>query len=208
MKSRSLYRNTKALSPVIATIILVAVTVAIAIAVAAWLGALTFTYTRTEQIQVTQLTITAGGNTVTFALANSGTSDVTLNLPSSRWQHLRLSNRCHRYRDYMHRRARAQGQQLQSGNNILRSNLRVRNTIRLHTHLHPRQQVPHLWYRIGNPPTTSGFPYSLFPPQLSIHTKKSVHRALPDNDSVFGLMRTQASKSKMVGSLPITDLRS
>ncbi len=82
MKTRRLAKNTKALSPVIATIILVAVTVAIAIAVAAWLGALTFTYTRTEQITVTQVTLVAGTGTgagqATFSLSNSGTSDVTL----------------------------------------------------------------------------------------------------------------------------------
>ena len=77
MKTRRLAKNTKALSPVIATIILVAVTVAIAIAVAAWLGALTFTYTRTEQITVTQVSLGSEG-VASFSLSSSGTSDVTL----------------------------------------------------------------------------------------------------------------------------------
>jgi archaeal type IV pilus assembly protein PilA len=82
VKMRKLAKNTKALSPVIATIILVAVTVAIAIAVAAWLGALTFTYTNVEQLNITGATITAGTGTgagnVLFALSNSGTSDVVI----------------------------------------------------------------------------------------------------------------------------------
>lgn len=77
MKTRRLLNNSKALSPVIATIILVAVTVAIAIAVAAWLGALTFTYTRTEQLTITNVTYN-NNSQVTFSIANSGTSDVTL----------------------------------------------------------------------------------------------------------------------------------
>ncbi len=78
MKMRKLAKNTKALSPVIATIILVAVTVAIAIAVAAWLGALTFTYTNVEQLNVTGASITVTGSSVAFGLSNSGTSDVTV----------------------------------------------------------------------------------------------------------------------------------
>lgn len=38
-------RNVKALSPVVASIILIAVTVAVSIAVAAWMGALSFDFT-------------------------------------------------------------------------------------------------------------------------------------------------------------------
>jgi flagellin-like protein len=37
-------KSKKALSPVVASIILIAVTVAVSIAVAAWMGALTFTF--------------------------------------------------------------------------------------------------------------------------------------------------------------------
>jgi len=43
----------KALSPVVASIILIAVTVAVSIAVAAWMGALTFTFMKTEEIAFT-----------------------------------------------------------------------------------------------------------------------------------------------------------
>lgn len=42
--------NKKALSPVVATIILIAVTVAVSIAVAAWMGALTFQFTETSPV--------------------------------------------------------------------------------------------------------------------------------------------------------------
>ncbi len=82
LKTHTLLRNTKALSPVIATIILVAVTVAIAIAVAAWLGALTFTYTNVEQLNITGATITISGGVVAFSLSNSGTSDVIVSSAS------------------------------------------------------------------------------------------------------------------------------
>jgi flagellin-like protein len=46
-------RSKKALSPVVASIILIAVTVAVSIAVAAWMGALTFTFMKTEEIAFT-----------------------------------------------------------------------------------------------------------------------------------------------------------
>jgi flagellin-like protein len=46
-------RNKKALSPVVASIILIAVTVAVSIAVAAWMGALSFSFMSSgEQMQV------------------------------------------------------------------------------------------------------------------------------------------------------------
>ena len=43
-------KSRKALSPVVASIILIAVTVAVSIAVAAWMGALTFSFMATEQL--------------------------------------------------------------------------------------------------------------------------------------------------------------
>jgi len=48
---RKLFRSRKALSPVVAAIILIAVTVAVSIAVAAWMGALTFTFMKTEELK-------------------------------------------------------------------------------------------------------------------------------------------------------------
>jgi flagellin-like protein len=46
-------RSKKALSPVVASIILIAVTVAVSIAVAAWMGALSFMFMKTEEISFT-----------------------------------------------------------------------------------------------------------------------------------------------------------
>ena len=72
----------KALSPVVASIILIAVTVAVSIAVAAWMGALTFTFMGTEQLTISKITWTWGtsGNRM-FAIVvnNTGTKDVTIN---------------------------------------------------------------------------------------------------------------------------------
>lgn len=70
-------KSKKALSPVVASIILIAVTVAVSIAVAAWMGALTFTFTATEQLQITQVEFINGGK-VNVTLQNTGTSPITV----------------------------------------------------------------------------------------------------------------------------------
>lgn len=49
---KRLFKSRKALSPVVAAIILIAVTVAVSIAVAAWMGALTFTFMQTEELKI------------------------------------------------------------------------------------------------------------------------------------------------------------
>lgn len=73
-------KNRKALSPVVASIILIAVTVAVSIAVAAWMGALTFTFMGTEQIQITNMSFGPSGNSwVAVTVNNTGTSPVTIN---------------------------------------------------------------------------------------------------------------------------------
>jgi flagellin-like protein len=72
----------KALSPVVASIILIAVTVAVSIAVAAWMGALTFTFMGTEQLTIPKITWTwgaAGSRSFTIYVNNTGTKDVTIN---------------------------------------------------------------------------------------------------------------------------------
>jgi len=75
-----LRRSRKALSPVIASIILIAVTVAVSIAVAAWMGALTFNFMATEQGQITFMQFTAGANgVITVTFNNTGTTKITLN---------------------------------------------------------------------------------------------------------------------------------
>ena len=78
---KSFRRSKKALSPVVASIILIAVTVAVSIAVAAWMGALTVGFMGTEQLTITSATITSGsGNgNVTLYVSNTGTTSVTIN---------------------------------------------------------------------------------------------------------------------------------
>ena len=78
MKMKKLWRNRKALSPVIAAIILIAVTVAVSIAVAAWMGALTFTFMGYEDISITKITWTPN-SAFTININNTGTKDVTVN---------------------------------------------------------------------------------------------------------------------------------
>jgi len=72
-------KSKKALSPVVASIILIAVTVAVSIAVAAWMGALTFTFTATEQVQVTNMEFLGTNNIIRLTVNNTGTSPVTIN---------------------------------------------------------------------------------------------------------------------------------
>ncbi|MCW4052569.1 MAG: flagellin [Candidatus Bathyarchaeota archaeon] len=79
---KRLFKSRKALSPVVAAIILIAVTVAVSIAVAAWMGALTFTFMQTEQISITSMQFNGNSgeanNTIVLYLKNTGSSKVTL----------------------------------------------------------------------------------------------------------------------------------
>jgi flagellin-like protein len=75
-KKMKILKSKKALSPVVASIILIAVTVAVSIAVAAWMGALTFTFTATEQVQITDLDFQSGK--IVATAKNTGTSPVTI----------------------------------------------------------------------------------------------------------------------------------
>jgi flagellin-like protein len=75
----SLMKNRRALSPVIAAIILMAATVAVSVAVAAWMGALTFTFTETAQLEILGCTFNdVTPRTVTVAVENTGTTDLTI----------------------------------------------------------------------------------------------------------------------------------
>ena len=79
-KKMKLFKNKKALSPVVASIILIAVTVAVSIAVAAWLGALTFTFMGTEEIKITDLDFVTGTpKYINVTVKNTGTNPVTIN---------------------------------------------------------------------------------------------------------------------------------
>jgi flagellin-like protein len=77
-------RSRKALSPVVASIILIAVTVAVSIAVAAWMGALTFNFMGSSSMTITNVTFGGGtgsgdpANTLVLAIKNTGTKQVTV----------------------------------------------------------------------------------------------------------------------------------
>jgi len=74
---RKIRKNAKALSPVVASIILIAVTVAVSIAVAAWMGALTVGFMGSSSININDVEFT-GTNVVTLSLKNTGTKSVTI----------------------------------------------------------------------------------------------------------------------------------
>ena len=74
---RKIRKNTKALSPVVASIILIAVTVAVSIAVAAWMGALTVGFMGTEELKITQANFPSGSY-IDLTVKNTGTTPITL----------------------------------------------------------------------------------------------------------------------------------
>ncbi len=71
-------KSTKALSPVVASIILIAVTVAVSIAVAAWMGALSFSFMGTEQLTLSKLNWSGSNDGFVLNVTNSGTKDLTI----------------------------------------------------------------------------------------------------------------------------------
>jgi flagellin-like protein len=70
-------RSKRALSPVVASIILIAVTVAVSIAVAAWMGALSVGFMQTEQLSITSVRFLPS-NLINVTLSNTGTTDVKI----------------------------------------------------------------------------------------------------------------------------------
>ena len=73
---RKIKKNTKALSPVVASIILIAVTVAVSIAVAAWMGALVIGQMSTEEVKITNVEFAAPGAIITAK--NTGSTAVVI----------------------------------------------------------------------------------------------------------------------------------
>jgi flagellin-like protein len=88
---RKIRKDAKALSPVVASIILIAVTVAVSIAVAAWMGALTVGFMGSSSLTVTDASFTEGTpGAIAIDVKNTGTNDVTIaavkvnnNIPTS-----------------------------------------------------------------------------------------------------------------------------
>jgi flagellin-like protein len=78
-----MFKSRKALSPVIASVILIAVTIAVAIAVAAWMGALSIGFMGSSSVTITKVDFvkdTAGAPTenITLTVKNIGTKTVTI----------------------------------------------------------------------------------------------------------------------------------
>jgi flagellin-like protein len=92
MNFRKFRKSAKALSPVIATIILIAVTVAVSVVVAAWMGALTIGFMgNSEQAKVTNAVLTntyntpsdlTGGSTSAAIVTIQNTGSATVSISS------------------------------------------------------------------------------------------------------------------------------
>src|SRR3972149_10022285 len=76
---RKISKNAKALSPVVASIILIAVTVAVSIAVAAWMGGMSVGFMQTEQLSTPSAQASASADTIVLIANNTGTTGVTIN---------------------------------------------------------------------------------------------------------------------------------
>ena len=82
----SKFKDRKAISPVIATVILVAVAITISIAVAYWMGGISSQYTRFEKVEIQSAQCVKDTNTtspvywkITLTMKNSGSATSTLN---------------------------------------------------------------------------------------------------------------------------------
>lgn len=82
MKAAKLVKSKKAVSPVIATVILVSVTIVVAVAVAYWMGGIAGIYTRVEKIEIMDSVASRDDINsqwiVTMNLKNSGSADATI----------------------------------------------------------------------------------------------------------------------------------
>ena len=73
-------RERKAISPVIATVILVAVAITVAVGVSYWMSGISSQYTQFEkvEIQTGYATVVTGGWNITLTIKNSGSADSTI----------------------------------------------------------------------------------------------------------------------------------
>ncbi len=78
--SRRLCANKRGISPVVATVILVAVTIVVAVAVAYWMGGIAGLYTRYEKLEITSIYAgaTTDGWNITVHVKNTGSADATI----------------------------------------------------------------------------------------------------------------------------------
>ena len=74
---KKLLKSKKALSPVVAAIILIAVTVAVSIAVAVWMGSLTTGFMETKEATITSIDFSVE-NYVNCTVTNTGSTPITV----------------------------------------------------------------------------------------------------------------------------------
>lgn len=78
LQLRRLIKNIKALSPVVASIILIAVVVAVSIAVATWMGSLSIGFMEVDEVSVTNHSWASDMTYVDLTVKNLGTSKITI----------------------------------------------------------------------------------------------------------------------------------
>jgi flagellin-like protein len=74
-----LTKNTKALSPVIASIILIAVVVAVSIAATTWMSSISFNFMEVEDLRITSHSWASDTSYIELTIKNLGTTSITLN---------------------------------------------------------------------------------------------------------------------------------
>ena len=90
---KTVIKNKRAISPVIATVILVAVAITVSVAVAYWMSGIAGMYTKFEKVEIMSAYAPKTGNwwNVTMLLKNTGSADATLmevyvnNVPKLSW---------------------------------------------------------------------------------------------------------------------------
>lgn len=73
-----LIKDNKALSPVIASIILIAVVVAVSVAATTWMGSISFNFMEVDELSITDLSWASDVSYVDLTVKNLGTSSVTI----------------------------------------------------------------------------------------------------------------------------------
>ncbi len=78
--ARHIMKSRKGISPVIATVILVAVAITVSVSVAYWMGGISSMYTRLEKLEISSVVVTKGTSnyTITMSVKNTGSADATI----------------------------------------------------------------------------------------------------------------------------------
>lgn len=78
--ARHFRSSRKGISPVIATVILVAVAITVSVSVAYWMGGISSLYTRLEKVEISSVVVNKGTSnyTITMSVKNTGSADATV----------------------------------------------------------------------------------------------------------------------------------